>query len=258
MSQDVTGSSGVNLGSGGVHHDAIALLRDSVLCWTERRRWHCECRQLHTLSSLNVAHTQQTLRADVMKTFDCDPSKVTQARAVVAQASYTTDTDAIGKEFERNPPDTFVVSLAADATQETLTLTLIQFHRLVNCTIDLENIGVIAAVLLVISRSSALGRLRCEPSERANVGSNCCCIAGRPLRGGHIKSITNFKAAGLTFALLSFVHFDLDGHGAKAARWESRDGAVRNVHVQATAEGVRRYMDASIGNMSTNSEAEEL
>ena len=29
-----------------------------------------------------------------------------------------------------------------------------------------------------------------------------------------VKSFTNFEAAGLMFALLSFVHFDLDGHGA--------------------------------------------
>ena len=29
-----------------------------------------------------------------------------------------------------------------------------------------------------------------------------------------VKSLTNFEAAGLKFALLSFVHFDLDDHGA--------------------------------------------
>ena len=29
-----------------------------------------------------------------------------------------------------------------------------------------------------------------------------------------VKSFSNFKAAGLKFALLLFVHFDLDGHGA--------------------------------------------
>ena len=29
-----------------------------------------------------------------------------------------------------------------------------------------------------------------------------------------INSFTNFEAAGLKFALLSFVHFDLDGQGA--------------------------------------------
>ena len=79
--------------------------------------------------------------------------------------------DAIGKEFERNPLDTFVVSLAADATQETLNeAESHSVHRLVNCTIDLESIGVIAVVLVVIPRCSALGRLRYEPPERANVG----------------------------------------------------------------------------------------
>ena len=30
----------------------------------------------------------------------------------------------------------------------------------------------------------------------------------------HVKSFTNFEVSGLKFALLSFVHFDLDGHGA--------------------------------------------
>ena len=29
-----------------------------------------------------------------------------------------------------------------------------------------------------------------------------------------VQSFTKFEAAGLKFALLSFVHFDLDGHGA--------------------------------------------
>ena len=43
---------------------------------------------------------------------------VTQGRAVVALAG-------IGKEFERNPLDIFLVSLAAHATQETWTLNLI-------------------------------------------------------------------------------------------------------------------------------------
>ena len=50
--------------------------------------------------------------------------------------------DAMEKEIERNPPDAFVASsLAANATQETLTLNLV--HRLVNRTIDLESVGVI-------------------------------------------------------------------------------------------------------------------
>ena len=55
---------------------------------------------------------------------------VTQARAVVAHDSCMSDTifmDATGKEFERNPPDTIVVALAADATPETLALNLIPF-----------------------------------------------------------------------------------------------------------------------------------
>ena len=57
-------------------------------------------------------------------------STAIQARAVLAHASCTSDDnfmDAMEKEVERNPSDTFVVSLAADATQETLTLNLIPF-----------------------------------------------------------------------------------------------------------------------------------
>ena len=53
---------------------------------------------------------------------------VTHARTVVAHGSCMNGDnfiDAIGKEFERNPLDTFVVPLAADETQEALTLNLI-------------------------------------------------------------------------------------------------------------------------------------
>ena len=55
---------------------------------------------------------------------------VTQARAVVAHATCMSDNnpvDAIGKEFERNPPDKFELSLAADAKPETLTPNLMPF-----------------------------------------------------------------------------------------------------------------------------------
>ena len=78
--------------------------------------------------------------------------------------------DAIGKEFERNPLDTFVDSLVADGTQETFTLSVISFIDSLNCTIDLESASVIAVVLLVISVSSASGRVRYEPPERVSVG----------------------------------------------------------------------------------------
>ena len=111
-----------------------------------------------------------------------------------------------------------------------------------------------------------------------------------------VKSCTKFEAAGLNFALPSFVHFDLDGHCANnlmrqrgSARLiprsscrsrtagftrrgcakhactalytnNSLDGFYNcstflqtSVHflrlVRATAEGVRRYMDAPTGNM---------
>ena len=152
------------------------------------------------------------------ETFDCDPLVVTEAHGVVAHASCMSDNnflDAIGTEFERTPPDTLVVSLEAGVTQETLVLSLIPFYPLASRTIDLERMGVIAAVLLVTSRSSALGRLRYEPLERANVGRRRCCffLAGF-FESDKAKSFTNFEAAGWKFALLSFVHFDWDGHGA--------------------------------------------
>ena len=65
-----------------------------------------------------------------------------------------------------------------------------------------------------------------------------------------IKSLTKFEAAVLKFAMLSFVHFDLDVVGAnnvmeaerararseglrvEAALQESRDEAVRSMHAQ--------------------------
>ena len=83
------------------------------------------CRRFPPSTTINKAYTQQIRTADVAKTVDIDPSMVTQARAVVAHAACMSDnsvTDAIGKEFERNPPDKFVVSLSANATQETFTL----------------------------------------------------------------------------------------------------------------------------------------
>ena len=87
---------------------------------------------------------QQTWR----RVFDCDPSMVTFARAVVAHASCASDNHimyATGKEFERNPLNTFVVSLAADVDAESHSV-----HRLANCTVDLASICVVAAVLLII------------------------------------------------------------------------------------------------------------
>ena len=122
------------------------------------------------------------------------------------------------------------------------------------------------------------------------------------MRGGQsqVKSDTNFEAAGLKFALLSFVHFDLDGHGAKnVIVAERKRTLVSKRHcgthatglceacmhsavdekliqwlyncstflpisghflrfLQVTTEGGRRYMDTLAGNMSPNSEAEEM
>ena len=51
-------------------------------------------------TNINMAYTQQTRTADVATTFDCDPSTVTKARAVVAHASSMSDNnliDAVGK-----------------------------------------------------------------------------------------------------------------------------------------------------------------
>ena len=117
-----------------------ALLRESFFCWTGVRQ---SCRSEVSLAlwrmvrdgfqpqppSIRLAR-KKTRTPDVAKTFDWDPSMVTQARAVVAHASCMSDNslvDAIGKEFERNPLDKFVVSLAADAKPETLTPNLMPF-----------------------------------------------------------------------------------------------------------------------------------
>ena len=120
-----------------------------------------------------------------------------------------------------------------------------------------------------------------------------------------VNSFANFEAAGSKFALLSFVHVDVDGRGEKilvvterkrtldpkvfVSKWhcgshvtglcdscmfsavdEQLIGPLHNCRtflqpsghffrlVQATAEGVSRYRDTPIGNMSPNSEAEDL
>ena len=81
-------------------NNVTALIRDSFFCWTVRDGFQPQ------LPSIRLARKIKTRTADVAKTFDCDPSMVTQARAVVAHASCTSDNnlvDAIGKEFERNP-----------------------------------------------------------------------------------------------------------------------------------------------------------
>ena len=45
------------------------------------------CRRFPSTTTINMAYTQQSRTADVAKTFDCDLSTVTQARALVAHAS---------------------------------------------------------------------------------------------------------------------------------------------------------------------------
>ena len=170
------------------------------------------------------------------------------------------------------------------------------------CTIDSESIGVVAAVRVVTSRSSALGRLRCEPPELANVGRRRCCIAGRPPRGGPSQGVSQFRSCWVEVRVAVVRPFRFgrprreqrDG-GRKEVRArskslrvevavrEARDRAVpsrrvqrcgrtthgmalplkhvvadlRSFSVLATAEGVRRYMDALIGNVAPNSEAEK-
>ena len=134
--------------------------------------------------------------------------------------------DAIGKEFERNPPDTFVVSLAADTTQETMTLNLIPFIE--------SSIGRSARKVLV-----SLQQFSWWSSQDVPHWVVCDIDAAALLTGlcevDQVKSFTNFEAAGLKFALLSFVYFDLgrsQGLRVEAALRESRDGAVRSMHVQ--------------------------
>ena len=46
------------------------------------------------------------------------------------------------------------------------------------------------------------------------LGNGAAALLARLFAMDQAKSCTNFEAAGLKFALLLFVHFDLDGHGA--------------------------------------------
>ena len=122
------------------------------------------------------------------------------------------------------------------------------------------------------------------------LGDDAAALLAGLYEADQVDSFTNVEAAGLKFVLVSFVHFDVGGHDGgrketharsqglhvEAALRESRDGAVRSMHVQrcrrtthwmalqfqhflassghffrlvqATAEGVRRYMDAPTRN----------
>ena len=164
--------------------NAIALLRDLVFALDWRAKIKqvrrvvstvgaYSCRRFPASTTVNMAYTRQTRPVDVAKTFDCDPSMVTQALMVLAHALCMSDnnfTDAIGKELERNPLDTFVDSLAADATQETVTLNLNPFIDSSAARSTCKVWVALQRFSLVMSRSSALGRLRYEPPVRAKVG----------------------------------------------------------------------------------------
>ena len=48
----------------------------------------------------------------------------------------------------------------------------------------------------------------------AMLGDDAAALLAGHHEVDHVNSFTNFEAAGLKFAWLSFVHLDLDGHGA--------------------------------------------
>ena len=56
------------------------------------------------------------------------------------------------------------------------------------------------------------------------MGGDAAALPGGLFEVDQLKSFTNFGAAGLKFALLSFVHFDVDGHGTKNVTAERRRG----------------------------------
>ena len=183
--------------------------------------------------------------------------------------------------------------------QETLTLNFIPFIDSSIARSTWKSLGVIAAVLL--GHFQEVPHWVCD-MNRLNVpllGDVAAALLAGLYEVDHVKSFTNFEVSGLKFALLSFVHFDLDGHGAnerdggrkertldpkvfaskrycgnhatgpcEACMYSAVDekliGRLYNCStflqtsghffqlVQATAEGVRRYMGAPIGNMSPN------
>ena len=190
----------------------------------------------------------------------------------------TTSCTPPGRKFERNPLETFVVSLAADVDAESHSV-----HRLVSCTVDLASICVIAAVLLVISGSSALGRLRCEPPERANVGRRRCCVVGQRLRCGpnqvvyQPRSCHGGKNVSRKQAQRSVLRSSCRSRTAGITRrgcakractalWTNNSLdcctiAARSCRLQAifpsacaADKGVKICMDAPVGNMFPNSE----
>ena len=64
---------------------------------------------------------------------------------------------------------------------------------------------------------------------------DAAALQARLYEVGQVKSVTNLEAAGLKFALLSFVHFELDGHGAN------------NMMVQHALADLRPFLSACAG-----------
>ena len=124
--------------------------------------------------------------------------------AFVAHASCTGDNifmDVIGKEFVRNPLDTFRVFFGGRRDARDVDTESHSVNRLVNCAIGLESIGINAA--------------RSRPNVPM-LGDDAAALLSAFYDVDQVKSSINFEAVGLKFALLSFDHFDLDGLGAKS------------------------------------------
>ena len=115
--------------------------------------------------------------------------------------------DAIGKEFERHPPGTFVVSLTAGATQEMRPLNLIPF-------IDSSVARSIWKVLVSLqpfswSFEEVLQWSVCDVNRPSvpMLGDDAAALQACLHEVDQIKSFTNIEAAGLKLVLLSFVPF---------------------------------------------------
>ena len=228
-----------------------------------------------------MPYTQQTRTADVARTFDGDPSMVTQARAVVARASCTSDNnfmDATGKEFERNPLDTFAVSLATDATQETLTLNLSPF---IDPSIARSTGTVLVSSHRIGCQRWATTLLHCwrastRPSQVVYKFRSCwvevrvavvrpfrCGRPWRELRGGGRKEgHARFPGTSCRSGTAGITRRVCAKHAWTAQRkthWMS----LRSTFFQTSGlffrlEKVGRYVDAPTCNLSPNSEGEEL
>ena len=168
----------------------------------------------------HIAYTPLNRKADVAKAFGLCPKTVNRVRILAAAALETADDKFMVNmiaEFERVRPLVFVSSIAADATQERLTLEMRGLE-------EMKHVGRSAwHVLVSLQRFSFVRGGDDGPGGWVKIDFTRPSVAmvssesGETIWQGlyHVKSVkhfSQFEMAGLRRAKWAFLHFDLDGH----------------------------------------------